>query len=310
MATQTTKSQTVTYTFDKASFPSLMCHEFDAGEWQDIGVSALSPEEQEGLIGLVSESGLMDHPDYDPDKLLLCKVADGILVEVYGPCVFKDGDHIVLKVGTIQVPITQKGDRISVGNLSGKISNQTKERADGSEYPVCVVNLMSPDKVFYRVRIALSRNNEPSVADIEACLLGDEDNCLFPYLEPVPSGAMKMHRLGIGEFTVKAVSSTEGQYGVNYKLHLAEGVVVYATGNSQKILENPSFTFEPGTALTLKISSIEEVGEGKYRVHNALLRRLPRLSGVPQSAEVKTLNAQVKSAEPEVPDSVLDDVDF
>lgn len=287
MTTKSTKS--LTYIFEKPQFPSLMCQEFETGEWHEVGVSYLSPEEQAGLIDLVTEAGLINNPNYDPEKLLLVKAADGILVEVYGPCFFSNDNNIILKVGSTQSTVIQKGDRITVGILSGKISCQTKTRLDGSEYPICTVNLMSPDKVFYRVRVALK---DASMADIEACLLGEEENSLLPYLAPVPSGALKMYQLGIGEWSVKAISASEGQFGISYKLHLASGQVVYATGNSQKILENPSFKFDPNIPITLKISSIEEIADGKYRVHNALLRRLPKLAGSPKSAEVKTLNAQ------------------
>ena len=302
----TTKPQALTYSFDKKNFPSLLMCEFSAGEWHDVGFDALDPDEQLGLVGLCTEAGLTELPNYDPNKVLLIKAADGVMAELYGPALFRDGDNIVLKVGVNQVPVTQKGDRISVGNLSGKLSVQTKLTSVGTEYPIATVSLMSNNKEIYRIRVALNPNQDLSLADLEVVTIGDEANSLLPYLSPIPNRAMKMYELGIGEFMVKAISHSDSQYGISYKLHLAEGAVVWATGNSQIQLENPNFRFNPGDSLTLRITSIEQLDSGKYKVHNCLVRRLPRMAGSPQSAEVKTLEASVQPVVSQTSEATFD----
>ncbi len=307
-----TKIQTRTFTFDKKNYPSLVMHEFSSETWHDVGLNDLSVEEQEGLVSLLSESGLADKPDYNPNNVLLVKAADEVLSEVYGPGIFSDGSNIVLKVGANQCVLTQKGDRLTIGNLQGKISVSSKEDSSGNEYPLAQVSLISPQKVIFKVRIALDANNEDvSVGNLEAAILSEES--ILPYLAPIPAPVMKMHQLGIGEFKVCAISSSEGDYGISYKLHLSTGQVVWARGNSQIVLEN-GYQMKPDKPLTLVITSIGEFFDGKCRVDNALRERLPRLTGSPQPAEVKTLEAQVKTVDfPETGEGNevnLDDIGF
>ncbi len=308
----TFKTQTRTFTFDKKNYPSLIMHEFSSETWHDIGLNDLSPDEQEGLVYLLTESGLADQPDYNPNNVLLVKAADGVLSEVYGPGIFSDGSNIVLKVGANHCILTQKGDRLTVGNLQGKISVSSKVDSVGVEYPLAQVSFISPDKEIFKVRIALDgKNEEVTVGNLEAAILSEES--LLPYLAPIPAPVLKMHELGIGEWEVRAISSNEGEYGISHKLHLSTGQVVWARGNSQIVLEN-GYQMKPGTPLTLVVTSIEEFGDGKYRVENALRERLPRLTGSTQSAEVKTLEAQVKPVavpENEELDGVnLDEISF
>jgi hypothetical protein len=309
----TNKPQAVTHSFEKRNFPSLLTFEFPEGEWHDVGFNDLDPNEQEGLFGLCIEAGLTELPDYDPQKVLLVKAADGVMAEIYGPAIFRDGENIVLKIGANQIPLSQTGDRLQVGSLSGKLSIQAKLTVFGTEYPVATVSFLSPNKVIYRIRVVLDSNQALEVADLEVVTIGEDAKSLLPYLSPVPSSAMKMYQLGIGEFAVKAISSSDGQFGTSYKLHLAEGAVVWATGNSQIQMENPNFRFSPGDVLTLKITSIEQLDGGKFKVHNCLVKRLPRL-GSPKSAEVKILEAKVQpvavSSDPELESLNLDEISF
>lgn len=303
------KTPTRTFTFAKKNYPSLLMREFSAETWHDIGLSDLSPDEQEGLVYLLTESGLADQPDYNPHNVLLVKAADGVLSEVYGPGIFRDGSNIVLKVGSNPCVLTQKGDRLTVGNLQGKISVTGKVDFSGNEYPIAQISFISPDKEIFKVRIALDGNNEDvTVGNLEATLISEES--LLPYLAPIPAPVLKMHELGIGEFEVRAISRNEGEYGISYKLHLSSGQVVWARGNSQIVLEK-GYQMKHRTPLTLVVTSIEEFSDGKYRVENALRERLPRLSaGKPQPAEVKTLEAQFQAVDVDKLPTELDGVNL
>ncbi len=284
-----------TYAFEAENFPFITLQENLNETWNTLGLNDLTVIEQEGLINLLSASGMTENSDFDPNRVLLVKASGGVPTGVYGPCIFRDGNMIILRVGDNATPVVQIGDRLTVGQLKGKITVMAAKGANGNEYPTAQVNFVSPSKEIFKVRISLdTQNDELSVGELEAALINEE--LIINYLGQVPGQVIKMHELGVGEFQVKAISSTKTQYGESYKLHLGDGRVVWARGNSELLLR-AGHPMKPNTPLTLIITEIEEYVEGKFKVTNALRERLPQLTAV--NPVVKTLEAQVSSVEDE-----------
>ena len=289
---KSTKSNT--YAFEAENFPFITLQENLNETWNTLGLNDLQVIEQEGLINLLSASGMTETNGFDPNRVLLVKANGGVPTGVYGPSIFRDGNRIILRVGDNTALVTQDGDRLNVGQLKGKITVTAEKDASGNEYPTAQVNFVSPDKEIFKVRISLdSQNDELSVGELEAALINEEP--IINYLGQVPGKVIKMHSLGIGEFKVKAISSTKTQYGESFKLHLSDGQVVWARGNSELLLR-AGYQMKPDTPLTLTITEIEEYGEGKFKVTNALRERLPKLPGNTNPV-VETLEAQVSSVE-------------
>ncbi len=283
-----------TYGFEAENFPFITLQENLNETWNTLGLNDLQEIEQEGLLKLLVGSGIAENSKFDPNSVLLVKASGGVPTGVYGPSIFRDGNMIILRVGDNIAPVVQQGDRLTVGDLRGKITVTASKDASGKEYPRAQVNLVSPEKEIFKVRIALdSQNDELSVGEIEAALINEEP--IINYLGQVPGQVMKMHELGIGEFEVKAVSSSKTQYGESYKLHLGDGRVVWARGNSDLLLK-AGYQIKADVPLTLTITEIEEFSEGKFKVTNALRERLPQLQPVVNPV-VKTLEAQVSSAQ-------------
>ncbi len=284
-----------TYAFEAENFPFITLQENLNETWNTLGLNDLQVIEQEGLINLLSASGMTENSDFDPNRVLLVKASGGVPTGVYGPCIFRDGNMIILRVGDNATPVVQIGDRLTVGQLKGKITVMAAKGANGNEYPTAQVNFVSPDKEIFKVRISLdTQNDELSVGELEAALINEE--LIINYLGQVPGQVIKMHELGVGEFEVKAISSTNTQYGEAFKLHLGDGRVVWARGNSELLLRS-GYQMKASSPLTLTITEIEEYVEGKFKVTNALRERLPQLKGV--NPVVKTLEAQVSSVEDE-----------
>jgi hypothetical protein len=166
--------------------------------------------------------------------------------------------------------------------------------------------MVANNKTVFRVRVSLdTQNNSILASDIEATLINEES--ILPYLAQVPAQAIKMNELGVGEWEIKAISQSQGQYGNYFKLHLTNGIVARATGNSQIALE-AGYQMKSGTPLTLVVTHIEEIGEGKYRVDNALRERLPRLNKTSILLNVPTLEAVTEEVEEE--EKPLDQIPF
>jgi hypothetical protein len=302
-----------TFEFEQENFPSIVLREDLTEVWNDVALSSLPPNEQIGLQLLLTASGIDRQADYDEDRVLLVKADKSIPKQVYGPAIFRDGDHavprqrrdrIVLRVGNNAAFVEQKGDRFHVGELKGMIAVQTKEDASGKPYPVATISLVGKNKTVFKIRVSLdTQNNSFSVSDIEAALINEES--ILPFLAQVPTQTIKMHELGLGEWEVKAISQNEGEYGTSYKLHLASGAAVWAKGNSQILLDS-GYQMQPNAPLTLVITQIEEISEGKYRVDNALRERLPRLTGDPSNPS--TIDAT--ATEIEEPEEDLDSIPF
>ncbi|MEA5512256.1 hypothetical protein VB715_21015 [Crocosphaera sp. UHCC 0190] len=288
---KTTKEKAKTYAFEAENFPFITLQENLTETWNTLGLNDLQVIEQEGLINLLTASGMVESSHFDPNNVLLVKASGGVPTGVYGPCIFRDGNMIILRVGDNQAQVVQESDRLIIGDLRGKITVAAAKDASGKEYPTAQVNFVSGDKEIFKVRISLdSQNDELSVGELEATLINEEP--IINYLGFVPGKVMKMHELGIGEFEVKAISSTKTQYGESFKLHLADGKVVWARGNSELLLK-AGYEMKLDVPLTLVISEIEEYGDGKFKVTNALRERLPQFIEV--NPVIRTLEAQVSS---------------
>ncbi|MGB5770323.1 MAG: hypothetical protein WBM32_10705 [Crocosphaera sp.] len=282
-----------TYAFEAENFPFITLQENLNETWNTLGLNDLQVIEQEGLINLLTASAMTESNGFDPHRVLLVKASGGVPTGVYGPCIFRDGNRIILRVGDNSAEVIQEDDRLSVGQLKGKISVTAAKDASNNEYPTAQVSFVSPEKEIFKVRISLdSQNDELSVGELEAALINEEP--IINYLGQVPGQVIKMHELGIGEFEVKAISSTKTKYGESYKLHLGDGRVVWARGNSELLLR-AGHQMKPDTPLTLIITEIEEFSPGKFSVTNALRERLPKLPGNTNPV-VETLEAQVSSS--------------
>ena len=287
------KSKSNTYAFEAENFPFITLQENLNETWNTLGLNDLQVIEQEGLINLLSASGMTENSNFDPNRVLLVKASGGVPTGVYGPCIFRDGNMIILRVGDNATPVVQSGDRLTVGQLKGKITVMAAKGASGNEYPTAQVNFVSPDKEIFKIRISLdNQNDELSVGELEAALINEEP--IIDFLGQVPGIVLKMHELGVGEFEVKAISSTNTQYGEAFKLHLGDGRVVWARGNSELLLRS-GYQPQASSPLTLTITEIEEYVEGKFKVTNALRERLPQLKA--NNPVVQTLEAQVSSVE-------------
>jgi hypothetical protein len=305
MNTSSRNKTAQTFEFEQENFPSIVLREDLTEVWNDVALFSLPPNEQIGLQLLLTASGIDKQADYDRDRVLLVKADKSIPKQVYGPAIFRERrDRIVLKIGNNVALVEQKSDRFFVGELKGMIAVQTKEDASGKPYPVATISLVSKNKTLFKVRVSLdTQNNSFSVSDIEAALINEES--ILPFLAQVPTQTIKMHELGLGEWEVKAISQSEGEYGTSYKLHLASGAAVWAKGNSQILLDS-GYQMQPNAPLTLVITQIEEISEGKYRVDNALRERLPRLTGDPSN--FPTIDATATEVEEQEQD--LDSIPF
>ncbi|HBY75471.1 MAG TPA: hypothetical protein DEG47_00310, partial [Cyanobacteria bacterium UBA11148] len=223
---------------------------------------------------------------------------------VYGPAIFRDDDQIVLKLGANLLPLTQSGDIFSIGKLRGKVSIVEEKDLAGNPYPKATLSLVAKSRDIFKLSVQLaSKELNLTAAVVEAALINEES--LLPFLRQVPSGnALKMQELGLGEFAIYNITQSEGgDHGTSYKLHLADGRVVWARGNVATLLES-GWQPRPDKPLTLVITRIEEVGEDRFSVDCALRERLPKLPMATPNGNGhriapgvgKAINVEVKAA--------------
>ncbi|QLE59812.1 hypothetical protein [Nostoc sp. TCL26-01] len=264
-----------TIEFSATSFPSIVLREDLTHTWNDIGISQLSNAEQVALLDFLEHLGTELLQDFDVERVLLVKAANGVPQGVYGPAIFRDDDSIVLKLGANLFGVQQMGDRLILGNLKGKVTVTEEKDTAGVTYPKAFCSFVAPSRDVFKINISLATKElNLTSADLNATLINEES--LLPFLRQVPCGScMKMHELGLGEFQVQGITETEGEYGTSYKLHLADGRSVWARGNAALLLDS-GWRPAPGEALCLVISHIEQTGD-KYSVDCALRLRLPSL---------------------------------
>jgi hypothetical protein len=296
---KTQNKQTATsYGFDDSDFPSLLLNEYPE-VWNVITLDTLAPREQEGLTRLLEASGISSRPNYRPEVLLV-KAREGVFKGVYGPALFRYGDDIVLKIGENMISVQQSDDRFLVGQLKGKMTVIEKEGKQ-ENYPVATLSFVSPDKSVFKVRVSLNFQLGFSAGELEATLLNNES--VLPYLAQVPGPAIPMHQLGVGEYEILGFSSYAGDTGTRYKIHLANGAVVWSRGNSETLLAS-GFTKTEGQPLVLVVSDIEEYTSGKFKVDNAIYRRLPRLAGAP-APEAPTVDTTAETVKDDADEYAL-----
>ncbi|AFZ22043.1 hypothetical protein [Allocoleopsis franciscana] len=264
-----------TIEFTVATFPSVILREDLTETWNDIGINLLPPGEAEPLLMFLDQLGATSKPDFNPNRILLVKAANGVSQTVYGPAIFQDGENIILKVGDNILPMQQKGALFTIGKLKGKVSVTEEKDKDGKPYPKATCSLVSPERNVFKVGVQLATKELGlTTADVEAVLINEEP--IRPLLSYPPTVALKMQELGVGEYQVAGISESEGDYGISYKLHLSDGRAVWGRGNVNILLESgwrPNWE----KPLTLIVSRIEKLGEDKFSVDCALRERLPLL---------------------------------
>lgn len=250
--------------------------------WNDVGKAELETEEQNLLNLFLTAIEAEKSNGFDPDKVLLVKAEDGTLKALYGPCIFSAEEKLTLKMGGNSFPVNQDGEDFTIGLLKGRAKVETKKDSAGQEYPYASVIFRSPDKDMFSVPLGLNREENFSIAEIQAVILGGEN--IAPFLSPPPAGGgniFKMEELGVGEYEVLAITENEGgQYGTNYTLHLADGRATWSKSNSTI---QCGYLMQKGwkPPLTLSITNIEEYADGKVAVRHALRPRQPRMVGTP-----------------------------
>ena len=260
------------YSFEQRDFPSLTLYGWEM-TWTDVPLSFLQSNEQEGLRKLLKAIAI-PHPE-DP-LVLLVKADKTVLKGIYGCSFFRQGDDIVLKVGEVVAIASQEKGKIQVGSLTGKISVTIEIDAKGDSYPVAGCVLVDEEDNVFTVRVALAQNIDS--AALQAALLKDKP--LTKFIAPVPSTTLKMQDLGLGEYEVTSISEQDSPLGgTSFRLHLADGRSVWARGNSAMLLDS-GWEKPDNQPLTLIISNIEQMSDGKYKVDNALRLCLPRVGAL------------------------------
>jgi hypothetical protein len=287
-----------TIEFNGSAFPSLILRDDLTQTWNNIGLDSLPSAESEPLLKFLELIEYEKLENFNPDSVLLVKANGGVMQAVYAAAIFRDGESIVLKLGDNQFPITQKGDLLHCGKLKGKVVVTEEEDLSGNKYPKATCSFVSKSRDVFRVPIQLaSRDLNLTVADVEATVINEEP--ILPLLRQVPGNSFKMHELGIGEYQLHPyISSSDGEYGTVYKLHLLDGRTVLSRGNVTVLLES-GWRPNPEKPLMLVISRIEKLGENKFTVDCALRERLPMLGAT--TRPVVTVDAQSQTVpEPEL----------
>jgi hypothetical protein len=171
------------------------------------------------------------NPDGSPDfnSLLSIKVGSaGNIERIYVPAIFRDGDAIVLKAGKNTIGCGQKGDKLVVGGLTGKIKLKGAKSEDGREYTTITVRLRDAsdedtDRV-YVVRALNDPDNDYPEDIVETAL--EKGESLAQFLCQIGSGAgrfVKLRDMELGDYELAGIIEPEGlKYG-RFELMLADG---------------------------------------------------------------------------------------
>lgn len=294
-----------TIEFNTESFPLLTLRDDFEAMWNPVGLDELEPREQQPLAVFLQQLNYDQFSEFNANDVLLVKAENGVLRAVYGPAIWRDGEQIILRIGSNNFPVQQKDDKLEVGQLRGKLVVAEEETLDGEKYPVMSVSFVSKTRDVYIIPIKLATKDLGlTVADVTAAIVNEEP--ILPLLSPVPTPAIKMQELGIGEYPLHPyISQSDGEYGTIYKLHLIDGPAVLARGNV-KILLDSGWRPHSEKPLLLIISKVEKLGENKFSVDCALRERLPVLNGANGNGHHHTVDILAEPADPESAESELE----
>ena len=317
-------------TFDADTFSSLTMEEF-TGQWNPVGIEDLSDTEQSIFFSLLSylPSPRTNDGEVEQDNILLAKAGKGgILNRIYGPCLFSDGEEIVLKFGANEFVVNQEKTEFKCGVLVGDLEfvgdiRDVTIKANHEEKKASVQNCVckflpegSDEDIEFVVGVRTDANKNPVGATIKKHLRKKNDNNLAEFLAPIPQGGggngntIKMRDMKVGEYSLEKISELpEGKYGVPFILHTASGMDIWAQGNAQKSLRG-GFRMN-GEPVTLQISDIRKSADGsKTYVDCALRKRYPRVQEPSIEIEGIVLNAAASDSTAPLADSVIEDVPF
>lgn len=274
-------TETIEVNLRRTAFTSLLMREFTE-PWTQLGLKDFEGRDLETmtkLIGFLPEIEL-----FDPDFLVLTKSDKGGSIEkTFRIGVYRDGNELVLLLGSNGFPMQQNGGLLTCGQLKGMIATETIDADKKTFATTCNLRSPSVDGVIYSFEVGVWLDNKDGSvkkSDIDGVIIDGND--LVDYLEQKPTRPDKLISLVMTEdgeivdlpleFAVKTVTlqaaGTESQYGDSFIIHLRNGKSVYASGNSDRLARSLHDNGEalPGSDSNpwkLVISSCYKQGEGK-----------------------------------------------
>jgi hypothetical protein len=276
--------------FSVDNFPSLICKDDWAGEWNSVALADLEVEEQTILADFEAQLGepIEPVPEDFWEKILLVKcteereggkIVDRLVKNIYGAGIYRDeAGGIVLKFGSGFWPVKQEKQVLIVGNLRGSIDFASSSRemeidgANGGKVKVktqnCWCTFVSATAV-YEVPINTELKTNPVKNTILMHLAAEKS--LYTFLKTPPSGnggggIENMKELGAGEFEVAECYLKDTPKNLDsaqaWVLRLADGQQCWARGLVEKQLS--SYGYVPEKHQILKISNIKKVGDKTY----------------------------------------------
>ncbi len=250
--TSKSRSQTETTTALRAYdlralvIPSLILRDFAQDGWSGIARRELSDSEAAFFTDL--QRFLPPTPALNLDSILLISAKHGVLEKVWGPILCQDGGRLVLQLGGNVFPVTQTGNTFICGQLTGQLAF-TPTRFAVRNADVCCQWRSEQDAIAYLFTVGVSLDLVQAGLDtkLQAVLDGTAD--LLPLLKPRSVkliGLLDLIQQGQTlrplpvTFALLGVSQQQGRPGQAdyYCLHLTDGRVVRAEGNTEALLKS------------------------------------------------------------------------
>ena len=218
-------------------------------------------------------------PALNLDSILLVSAKHGVLEKVWGPVLCQDGGRLVLQVGGNVFPVTQTGSTFTCGLLIGQL-NFTPTRFAVRNADVCCQWRSEQDQIAYlfTVGVSLALSQPVATKALQAVLNGTAD--LLPLLKQrsvKPLRLLDLIQQGQSlrplpaTFALLGVSQQRGRPGQpdHYCLHLADGRVVRAEGNTEALLKS-GWRPEPEQSYQLLMADATLDASGRYRLLHTL----------------------------------------